>query len=871
MARHDVTHAVAAFPEPDPAPSSASPEVLVESYRRLADVFHHVLSEQSVETLLDRVADTLAELVPYDDLHIYQADVTRRVLEPVLARSKWQQEVMRTSPAFGEGITGWAVLHRQPVLTNNAHLDPRVAFVPGTPVEPEALITVPLIARGTLKGALNIYRLGEDAAFDTDEFELAKWFGDAAALALDNAQVRARLEHQAQTDSLTGLYNHRFFHERLRAELTRASRVHDTVAVLMFDIDDFKRVNDICGHAVGDQILVALAETVNGLVRDSDVVCRLGGEEFGVIMPSCGAGDALGLARRLQQRLEAQPIDAAGEITVSVGIAQGPEHAMNPRELAGCAETAMMAAKARGRNRIVLFSEDASERPDSHDSGRDIRSIAHLKMLQNLVGKLNRLNDVRQIGEAIVSELRGLIDYHSCRVSLVEGDEVVPLTVLGDVGVTEEELDALRVKVGQGLTGYVAETGRPMLVANALDSEHGMQIPGTEPLDESVVAVPLRYGTRVIGVIFLSKLGVNQFDENDVRLLEVLAGYASVALENARLYERMRREAENAKAWLEFADAMSAADSLDAIGEEAVERVARLLEADQCSLWLQARRERDFFCFASHGYLGDPVVEPLTRARVSDEAAQEFFESSTKPFVLNSAELQRTLLQSEEVFELRPIAVAPLHPGYGVRGWIVVRAPAAGPGHFTEERLRLLEGLTYRASMALEKAILFRDQQESTHVASAMLEFARILADAEGLEQIYERIAERARHILGVEKVSLWLEEADSGDVKAVAVSIENEEQRRRVLGYRFPNEAARPFVAADQPYVLTPAEYGEVPGAADLGAGRHLALAPFTFDGGHIGFLIAGDSSPDVFDPLALKTLAGLADQAKLAIAGAR
>ena len=116
---------------------------------------------------------------------------------------------------------------------------------------------MPLIARGAVKGALNIYRLGAEAQFEEHEFELAKWFGDAAALALDNAQIRARLEHLAQTDSLTGLYNHRYFHERLRAELTRASRSHDSVAVLMFDLDDFKRVNDVYGHAPGDELLVA--------------------------------------------------------------------------------------------------------------------------------------------------------------------------------------------------------------------------------------------------------------------------------------------------------------------------------------------------------------------------------------------------------------------------------------------------------------------------------------------------------------------------------------------------------------------------------------------------------------------------------------
>ncbi len=388
MALHDVSQDPA-WPHENGGVRRA--DALVESYRRLFEVFHHVLSEQSLDTLLDRIADTLDDLVPYDALQIYEADNTRNELIPVLARSEWESEIMRTRPAFGQGITGWAVVNREPVLANRAHHDPRVAFIPGTPAEPEALVTIPLIARGSLKGALNMYRLGETASFDQDEFELAKWFGDAAALALDNAQVRARLEHQAQTDSLTGLYNHRVFHERLRAELMRASRARDSVALLMFDIDEFKRVNDICTHAVGDQILVGLAELTNSLVRTSDVVCRIGGEEFAVIMPSCNAGDALGLARRLTERLEARPVDAAGEITISVGIAHGPDNAGNPRDLVDCAESAMMAAKARGKNRIVVYAGGVGERPSMPDSGRDVRSVAHLKMLQSVVARLNCL------------------------------------------------------------------------------------------------------------------------------------------------------------------------------------------------------------------------------------------------------------------------------------------------------------------------------------------------------------------------------------------------------------------------------------------------------------------------------------------------
>src|SRR5438034_209105 len=157
------------------APGRPRSDGLVQSYRQRADVFHEILSEHTVDNLLERIADTLAELVPYDTLSIYQADEAQMTLTPVLARDQWADNIMNSPRKFGEGITGWAALHREPVRTNQAHLDPRMKVVPGTPPdEPEALITVPLIARDAVKGALNIYRLGEEAEFSDEEFELAR-------------------------------------------------------------------------------------------------------------------------------------------------------------------------------------------------------------------------------------------------------------------------------------------------------------------------------------------------------------------------------------------------------------------------------------------------------------------------------------------------------------------------------------------------------------------------------------------------------------------------------------------------------------------------------------------------------------------------
>jgi diguanylate cyclase (GGDEF)-like protein len=850
-----------------PNGSSRHADALVESYRRLAEVFHHVLSEQSLDTLLDRIADTLAELIPYDALHIYEADSARRELIPVLARSDWEKEIMRTRPAFGQGITGWAVDKREPVLANDAHLDARVAFIPGTPPEPEALISIPLIARGSLKGALNIYRVGDGASFAEDEFELAKWFGDAAALALDNAQVRARLEHQAQTDSLTGLYNHRNFHERLRAELTRASRARDSVALLMFDIDEFKRVNDICGHGVGDEILVAIAEMTSSLVRTSDVVCRVGGEEFAVILPSCHAGDALGLARRLMQRLDERPVDAAGEITISVGIAEGPLNAGNSRELVACAESSMMAAKARGKSRIVLYSAETDERPD-HDPGRDVRSMAHLKMLQSVGGRLNRLNSVREIAEAIVSELRGLIDYHSCRVYLVEGDEVVPVAVKGD-GVTEEQqVQALRIKLGVGVTGHVAATGKSVLAANALECDFAIQIPGTETVDESVIAVALRYGSNVTGVVFLSKLGVGQFDESDLRLLEVLAGYAAVSLENARLYESLRREADHAKAWLDFADAISAASSREQIALETARVTSRLVDCAVAYLWLEDKRDGDFVCVAAHGVEGDPAAEALRGYRLPPLEAEALMEMTIAPALVEAGELSR-LFRQADLRKLGPLGIAWLPSGHGVRGWLAVGRPVRGG--LDGERLRLLEGLSYRTAMALQKERLARHQQQSLHVADALLDYARALARIEPGDDVKTAIVRQAAVTLGAPEVSLWLQDEPGGDLLPAAAWDEDVEHRQVLLAARFPAEVAEPFARAEEPFVLTPEEYREIPGTDELSRGRDVAVAAFSLDGGRMGFLVAGAENGTTFDELQLKLLTGLADQATLAVSGTR
>jgi diguanylate cyclase (GGDEF)-like protein len=844
----------ALFPEPSPGLGATS-ESLIDSYRRLAAVFHEVLAEQSPEVLLDRIADTLAELVPYQDLHIYEADEQRRELVPVFARSAWAEEILNQRIQFGQGITGWAVAHRSPVLANDAHLDPRVEFVAGTPRDPEALITVPLIARGQLKGALNIYRVGEDAKFDEDDFELARWFGDAAALSLDNAQIRARLEHLAHTDSLTGLYNHRYFHERLRAELHRASRAHDTVALLMLDIDDFKRVNDVCGHGEGDHVLQYLAQLLKGVARTSDTVCRVGGEEFAVILPSCTSEDALGLAARVKDALLESPAESVGAITLSTGIAFGPEHAMNARELVACAEAAMMTAKAQGKDRVVVFADAPRHlRPADDSAGRDIRSIAHLKMLQSLARKLNRLNDVREIGEAIVDELRMLIDYHNCCVYLLDGEKLAPIAIRG---ANQADLERFELRLGEGLTGHVALTGRPALVPTTRESELTVDVVNSEA-DESLACAPLRYGPRVIGAITISKLGIAQFDEDDLRLLEVLAGHASVSLENARLYDSLRREAENAKAWLEFSDAVTEARTVEAIGDETVRSVARLLEVEQCSMWIEDAHAANYRCLASSGY-DDPSSAAVLERRYGRTIGAHLIDGRKTPFLAGDEEIRR-IFASEKGADIRPAAVAPLHQGFGMRGWITVRAPEGDLTHFTDERLRLLEGLAYRASVALQKSTLLQSEQASAEVASKLLEFSRRLAGVSGADDLHRRIVELTGEMLDSPRTWLWLERGRPGSFAIAAAWRDDGAVPIVPIGSVVEFGGTRRALERGEPFVLEPGTVDLVPDGEDP-----LAVAPVVLPSGRIGCIAA--AAPEAFAERKLRLLAGIANQASLAL----
>ena len=191
------------------------------SQRALLDVNETLLSAGDPTAILERIADGLRTVVRYDNLTIYRIDRERGVRTAVLARDRYAEVILAEEIPTGSGLTGWATEHGEPLLANDAHLDPRAVNIPGTPVEPESLIVVPIRLGGEVIGTLNVGRMGlREAHFTIDEFELVKLFAGQASIALQTAEALQAAALRAERDALTGLRNHGAFQAYLAELLT---------------------------------------------------------------------------------------------------------------------------------------------------------------------------------------------------------------------------------------------------------------------------------------------------------------------------------------------------------------------------------------------------------------------------------------------------------------------------------------------------------------------------------------------------------------------------------------------------------------------------------------------------------------------------
>ncbi|HKP60905.1 MAG TPA: diguanylate cyclase [Polyangiales bacterium] len=220
---------------------------------------------------------------------------------------------------------------------------------------PVASLCLPLLAHGEVLGILHIASAGRLS----DELrKRGEIVGEQLSMALANLALREKLRNQSIRDPLTGLFNRRYTEETLDRELHRAARTQQSLALLMLDVDHFKRFNDTFGHEAGDQVLREIGKALGSHTRGSDVVSRMGGEELLVVLP--GATETAAEQKGEELRAEVAKLRLVhagrelGEITISIGVAVYPRHGTGAEELMRAADAALYRAKREGRDRVIV-------------------------------------------------------------------------------------------------------------------------------------------------------------------------------------------------------------------------------------------------------------------------------------------------------------------------------------------------------------------------------------------------------------------------------------------------------------------------------------------------------------------------------------
>ncbi|MCW3003269.1 MAG: hypothetical protein JWQ20_2567 [Conexibacter sp.] len=237
---------------------------------------------------------------------------------------------------------------------------------------------VPVSVRGRLWGALCVTAVDAHSLPADAEDHLSE-FAELVGMAIANTEEVARLSADATTDPLTGLANHRAFQDRLRAELGRAARHDRPLSLALVDIDRFKTINDTGGHGIGDEVLRAVAGHLRDHLRAEDVLARIGGDEFAILLAEVGAAEAVAALERARRTVERSPFAGGARVTISAGVCD-VTHARDAEALTRFADGALYWSKEHGRNRVSAYD------PETIHELSAVERLQHLQRSQALVG-----------------------------------------------------------------------------------------------------------------------------------------------------------------------------------------------------------------------------------------------------------------------------------------------------------------------------------------------------------------------------------------------------------------------------------------------------------------------------------------------------
>lgn len=332
----------------------------------LYDVARSLTATLDLSEVMERVTRLLIDRLAMPQFSIMLAEgktLTVRIAHPP------QRGTEGLTFAFGEGACGRAAEQLRAIYLPDILGAPEIFTRRHFAGEQQkgALLAVPIAHKGSLLGVLNFQR-PEVASFSAEEIELLSALADIVAMAVKNAQLHEETVRLSITDALTGLLNRRAMSTRLDQEMSRAQRYGHPLSVAMIDIDHFKRLNDSAGHRAGDEVLVEVADTLQGLIRKADTLARYGGEEFLLLLPEVSKEEALEVAEKLRRAIEELPSKHAatqpnGRVTVSVGVSAMPTDARTQEKLVDCADAALYASKRGGRNCATGFAPGMEHHP----------------------------------------------------------------------------------------------------------------------------------------------------------------------------------------------------------------------------------------------------------------------------------------------------------------------------------------------------------------------------------------------------------------------------------------------------------------------------------------------------------------------------
>ncbi|HAU1501966.1 TPA: diguanylate cyclase [Legionella pneumophila] len=351
---------------------------LQESYQKLANGMKELQEKNEQITLLVEMSDIMLACSSQQEL----SDVLSKYSQRLLRFSSGYLFIMHPSKNYLEKTTSWgdpqpheltftpeqcwAIRRGRVHNVDSSHIELLCGHVSFSLEQQDlSLLCVPLMAQNDIYGLLYLeVNLKQLPLFDENQRLLITAFAELTALALANVRLGESLRYQSIRDPLTGLYNRRYLEDFLFKQLHQAERTKASFAILMLDLDHFKKINDTFGHEAGDFVLKEIGQILNNDIRLGDVATRYGGEEFVLLLFDVDANAAKTRADNLRSAISKLQVkygaQYVGQVTASIGISIYPDDAKSPDELIEAADKALYQAKNKGRNMVLLFSEISS-------------------------------------------------------------------------------------------------------------------------------------------------------------------------------------------------------------------------------------------------------------------------------------------------------------------------------------------------------------------------------------------------------------------------------------------------------------------------------------------------------------------------------